>query len=346
MSEETRIVEEETAETPAGSEQPEAAADPSAPTESTSAESAPDDENTTPPPAEASADEASAAADTSAADNSAADTSDSDESADNDESDESDESEGGRKVVRLSVGQEMTGTVKRVTDFGAFVDIGAGRDGLVHISELSVGRVNSVKDVVEEGQTVTVWIKRLDRERNRIGLTMISPDTKTIKDLQEGEIVEGTVSRMVPYGAFIDIGIGTDALLHVREMGNNYVAKPEDVVQLDEKLDVRIVSLNRRRRRIDVSIKGLREEPEAEAGETDAAAAGLADDGEGEVVDQFEDMEVLSPIQLAFKRAMEGSGGGVSNAEAGAGVRKSRQGKRARDLQNEIIQRTLDTMRE
>ena len=132
----------------------------------------------------------------------------------NEEADTSgEEADGSRKVVRLSVGQELTGTIKQVTEFGAFVDIGAGRDGLVHISELSVGRVTNVKDFVEEGQTVTVWIKRLNRERNRISLTMISPDTKTIRDLQEGEIVEGVVSRMVPYGAFIDIGVGTDALL-------------------------------------------------------------------------------------------------------------------------------------
>jgi len=141
------------------------------------------------------------------------------------------EDDSGKKVVRLSVGQELTGKVKQVTDFGAFVDIGAGRDGLVHISELSVGRVTNVKEVVEEGQNVTVWIKRLNRERNRISLTMISPDTRTIRDLQEGEVVEGVVSRMVPYGAFINIGVGTDALLHVREMGNNYVEKPEDVVE-------------------------------------------------------------------------------------------------------------------
>ena len=161
-----------------------------------------------------------------------------------------------KRVVRLSVGQEITGTVKQVTDFGAFVDIGAGRDGLVHISELSVGRVTNVKDIVEEGQSVTVWIKRLNRERNRISLTMISPDTKTIRDLQEGEVVEGVVTRMVPYGAFIDIGVGSDALLHVREMGNNYVEKPEDVVEIDEKLEVRVITLNRRRRHIDVSIKG------------------------------------------------------------------------------------------
>jgi transcriptional accessory protein Tex/SPT6 len=254
------------------------------------------------------------------------------------------EANAGKKVVRLSVGQEMTGTIKQVTEFGAFVDIGAGRDGLVHISELSVGRVSNVKDVVEEGQTVTVWIKRLNRERNRISLTMISPDTKTIRDLQEGEIVEGVVTRMVPYGAFIDIGVGTDALLHVREMGNNYVEKPEDIVEIDEKLEVRVMTLNRRRRHIDVSIKGLREEEEGEEAESENAASAAGEDSDGQVVDKFENIDVLSPMELAFKRATEGGGGEVPQPKS-ARRQRSRQ-HRARSVQADIIQRTLDTMRE
>ena len=254
------------------------------------------------------------------------------------------EADASKKVVRLSVGQEITGTIKQVTEFGAFVDIGAGRDGLVHISEMSVGRVSNVKDVVEEGQTVTVWIKRLNRERNRISLTMISPDTKTIRDLQEGEIVEGVVTRMVPYGAFVDIGVGTDALLHVREMGNNYVEKPEDIVEIDEKLEVRVMTLNRRRRHIDVSIKGLREEEEGEEAESENAASAAGEDSDGQAVDKFENIEVLSPMELAFKRATEAEGGEVPQPKS-ARRQRSRQ-HRARSVQADIIQRTLDTMRE
>ncbi|MYH61192.1 MAG: S1 RNA-binding domain-containing protein [Caldilineaceae bacterium SB0675_bin_29] len=254
------------------------------------------------------------------------------------------EADTAKTVVRLSVGQEITGKVKQVTDFGAFVDIGAGRDGLVHISELTVGRVTNVKDIVEEGQSVTVWIKRLNRERNRISLTMISPDTKTIRDLQEGEIVEGVVSRMVPYGAFIDIGVGTDALLHVREMGSNYVEKPEDVVEIDEKLEVRIITLNRRRRHIDVSIKGLREEPEGDEADSAEMDAAQGEESEGQVVDKFENVEVLSPMELAFKRAMEAGGGEIALPKSTR--RRKRRQHRARSEQAQIIQRTLDTMRE
>ncbi len=251
--------------------------------------------------------------------------------------------DGDRRVVRLSVGQEVKGIIKRITEFGAFVDIGAGRDGLIHISELAVGRVNQVADVVQAGQTMTLWIKKLDRERNRISLTLISPDTKTIKDINDGDIVPGTVARLVPYGAFIDIGIGTDALLHVREMSNNYVAKPEDVVKVGETLDVRILTVNRRRRRIDVSLKGLRDEPEPEMAEIAQAAAALGVQEGQEMVDSYENVQVLSPMELAFKRAMEAEGVEVNTD---TNQRRGGRSKKARSMQDEIIRRTLETMRE
>jgi small subunit ribosomal protein S1 len=256
-----------------------------------------------------------------------------------------DGAEGGdRRVVRLSVGQEVKGTIKRITDFGAFVDIGAGRDGLIHISEMAVGRVNQVADVVQAGQEMTLWIKKLDRARNRISLRLISPDTKTIKDINDGDVVPGTVARLVPYGAFIDIGVGTDALLHVREMSNNYVAKPEDVVKIGETLDVRILTVNRRRRRIDVSLKGLRDEPEPEMAEMAQAAAALGVKEDEEIVDSFENVQVLSPMELAFKRAMEAEG--VEVEAAATSKRRGGRGKKNRSMQDEIIRRTLETMRE
>lgn len=277
---------------------------------------------------------------------SAADASATDDAAEGDVADDEDDDAAGseRRVVRLSVGQEVTGVVKRITDFGAFVDIGAGRDGLVHISEMAVGRVNQVSDVLAVGQEATLWIKKLDRARNRISLTLISPETKTIKDIQEGDVVPGTVTRLVPYGAFVDIGVGTDALLHVREMGNNYVAKPEDVVSSGETLDVRIISVNRRRRRIDLSLKGLRDEPEPEVEEAAEAAAALGVADDEEIVDPYENVTVLSPMELAFKRAMEAEG--VEVDTDGADKRRGRRSKKNRAMQEEIIRRTLETMRE
>ena len=163
-----------------------------------------------------------------------------------------------RKVVKtLAVGQEVEGVVKRVTEFGAFIDIGVGRDGLVHVSELSQRRVAKASDVVQEGQTVTVWIKELDRDKNRISLSMVPPGTLTMHDLEEGMVVTGTVTRMERYGAFLDIGVGRDGMLHVKEMGHGFIEKPEDVIHLGEEVQVQIVGLDQRRGRVDLSRKSL-----------------------------------------------------------------------------------------
>lgn len=244
-------------------------------------------------------------------------------------------SEDGKQVVYLSVGQEVTGTIKRTTEFGAFVDIGAGRDGLIHISELAVGRVNKVGDVVKDGQQVTAWIKKLDRKRNRISLTLIAPGTRTLKDLKEGEIIPGTVSKIMPYGAFINIGVGTDALLHIREMSNGYVNKPEDVVKVGEALEARIISVDRRRRRIDLSLKGLRDEPESEVPVQSFNEPESAEPAE----DPYADVEVLSPMELAFKRAMEAEGMEMNVKKGGKDNKRGK--KRNRSIQDEIISRTL-----
>lgn len=248
---------------------------------------------------------------------------------------------GNKRVVRtLSVGQQVTGTVKRVADFGAFVDIGVGRDGLIHISELSVRRVGKVTDVLNEGQEVTAWIKKLDRARNRISLTLIDPNTKTIRDLEKGEVVQGTVTRILPYGAFVDIGVGRDALLHVREMGEGYVAKPEDVVKVGETIEARIIELSRRRGRVDLSLKGLRPEPEpVQAAPVQQQQAQVEDEPEEEVEDDFDDVEVLSPMELAFKKAMQAEGIELDIRKKKPGKRGRRE--RSRALQDEIIARTL-----
>jgi predicted RNA-binding protein with RPS1 domain len=267
---------------------------------------------------------------------------------------DSDSAEGGKSNVRiLSVGQQVHGTVKRIADFGAFVDIGVGRDGLIHISELSVRRVGKVTDVLAEGQEVTAWIKKLDRDRNRISLTLIDPNTKTIRDLNKDDIVQGTVTRILPYGAFVDIGIGRDALLHVREMGVGYVAKPEDVVKVGDTIEARIIELSRRRGRVDLSLKGLREEPEptpapqAEPAQSQPQASHSRrqpePEPEPEDEEDFEDLEVLSPMELAFKRAMEAEGMEMPISRKKQGKRNRHE--RNRSLQDEIIARTLSSGR-
>ena len=255
--------------------------------------------------------------------------------------------DGSSGVVRmLSIGQQVKGTVKRVTEFGAFVDIGVGRDGLVHISELSSKRVGKVSDVLQEGQEVMLWIKKLDRDRNRISLTLIEPGQRTIRDLQKGEVVEGTVTRILPYGAFVDIGVGRDALLHVREMGEGCIAKPEDVVQVGQLVETRIIEIARRRSRVDLSMKGLRPEPEVEQPVRSSSSSSYTPapepEPEPELPDNFADLEVLSPMQLAFKRAQEKSGVVLTPAKPVKTSRREDE-KRKRAIQEDIMARTLST---
>lgn len=248
---------------------------------------------------------------------------------------------GGPVVKLLSVGQALQGTVKRITEFGAFVDIGVGRDGLVHISELSTTRVAKVSDLLKEGQEVTLWIKKLDRDRNRISLTMIEPGKRTIRDLQVGEVVEGTVTRILPYGAFIDIGVGRDALLHVREMAEGFVAKPEDVVKPGDAVEVRIIEIARRRNRIDVSMKGLRPEPEPVQRQVEEATTPEPVAEEPEYEDRFADIEALTTMQLAFLKAQERSGVVLPTGKGKKQKRTQSYGKRA--AQDDIIERTLNS---
>lgn len=234
-----------------------------------------------------------------------------------------------KRIVKvLSVGMEVNGTVKRISEFGAFVDIGVGRDGLLHISELSPGRVHKVSDVVSEGDQVTVWIKDLDREKNRISLTMISPGTKTMRDLETGELVTGTVQRITNYGAFLDIGLDRDALLHVKEMADGYVAKPQDVVKVGDEVEARIIGVDRRRGRIDLSLKGLR--PAQDTGEDDVELAPLTFDQEEE--------EVPTIMEMAFRQAFDDQ---LHEDEPPSSYKRRRPRKDRRAQQSEIISRTL-----
>lgn len=228
-------------------------------------------------------------------------------------------------VKRLAPGMRFEGTVRDLTDFGAFVDIGVGRDGLVHVTEISREPVSDPGDVLRKGDKVNVWVKDLDRERNRISLTMIDPDTPTVDDLREGDVVRGRVVRLVQYGAFVDIGVEREALLHVREMGEGYVARPEDVVRVGDEIEARVASVDPRRKRVDISLKGLGEEA---VGNEDLS---FADDEE----------DAPTVMQVAMEEALR--------RQENPGD-KPRQNKRkpaaGREELDDIIRRTLESHRE
>ena len=167
-------------------------------------------------------------------------------------------------ILDLQIGQKMDGKVKNITDFGAFVDIGLPQDGLVHISELSRKKVEKVTDVVSVGQDIEVWVKKVDQKRGRISLTMVKPISLRIRDIEEGAELEGVVTRLESYGAFVDIDSERDGLVHISQITHEYIDTPGDALSVGDSVNVKVLKVNKKKRQIDLSIKALVEPPAKE----------------------------------------------------------------------------------
>lgn len=165
----------------------------------------------------------------------------------------------------LEVGQLREGVVQRLTDFGAFVDLG-GVDGLIHISDLAWNRIKHPSEVVKEGQKVEVSVISFDKEKNRISLglkqTVEEPWVLFTKNVNVGDIVSGTVVNLVDFGAFVRLNEGVDGLLHVSQISEEHVAKPSDKLNIGDKLNVKVLEINEEERKISLSLKeaSLKEE--------------------------------------------------------------------------------------
>ena len=165
--------------------------------------------------------------------------------------------------AKISVGDRMEGTVKNVTDFGAFIDLG-GVDGLLHISEMSWGRVENPKKVSQVGDKVEVMIK--DLHDTKIALSLKFPETNpwanAAEDYAVGTVITGKVARMTDFGAFVELAPGVDALLHVSQISRAHVDKPSDVLSVGQEITAQVVDLNEAEKKISLSMKAL--EPAAE----------------------------------------------------------------------------------
>ena len=172
--------------------------------------------------------------------------------------------------AKISVGDRMEGTVKNVTDFGAFIDLG-GVDGLLHISEMSWGRVENPKKVFQVGDKVEVMIK--DIHDTKIALSLKFPETNpwanAAEDYAVGTVITGKVARMTDFGAYVELAPGVDALLHVSQISRAHVDKPSDVLSVGQEITAQVVDLNKAEKKISLSMKAL-EQPEEASEETDA----------------------------------------------------------------------------
>lgn len=227
-------------------------------------------------------------------------------------------------IPRLSLSDikpkmELKGIVKKVELIGAFVDIGLEQNALLHISRMK-GRVSNVNDSFAEGQEITVWVHAVDREQGRVSLTTIRPSAVEWNEISVGQIYTGKVVRIEKFGVFVDIGAGRPGLVHVSELTSGFVTTPADVVEKDQEVQVKVISVNAQKNQINLSMKAL-----ANAVEQDATE------------EEEEEDEPPTAMALALQRAKEST---KSMSDLSPSAAKSTAQRRAQ--QDDILRRTLE----
>ncbi len=182
-------------------------------------------------------------------------------------------------LTQLQKGQIRKGVVSSIVNFGAFVDLG-GVDGLVHVSELSWKHIDHPTEVVEVGQEVTVEVLDVDMDRERVSLslkaTQEDPWQQFARTHQMGQIVPGKVTKLVPFGAFVRVEEGIEGLVHISELAERHVEIPEQVVQVNDDVMVKIIDIDLERRRISLSLKQANEGVDTVSDDFDPTLYGMA----------------------------------------------------------------------
>src|SRR5438105_614589 len=205
---------------------------------------------------------------------------------------------------KLNPGDVVDGTISNIVDFGAFVDLD-GMDGLIHISELSWSHVNHPSEVLEIGQKVNVKVLDIDRERQRISLglkqTQTDPWQQVLESYQEGDVVQGKVTKVVTFGAFVEILPGVEGLVHISELAQHHVENPREVVSQGDTVNVRILEVDAERRRLSLSLKRVEDGMPVQPKPGDEAAPPAIDLSE----DVFAEAPALEEPELEEPEAEE-----------------------------------------
>lgn len=174
------------------------------------------------------------------------------------------------RLAEIHEGDVLEGKVARLTDFGAFVDLG-GVDGLVHVSEIAHEHVSKPSDALKVGQDVKVKVLSVDPEAGRVSLsikaTQKGPWERVEDEIHEGDVVEGKVKRLTDFGAFVEILPGVEGLLHISQISHKHIATPHEVLTPGEDIRVKVLEMSPKERRIALSLKALEEQPESYVGE-------------------------------------------------------------------------------
>jgi predicted RNA-binding protein with RPS1 domain len=224
---------------------------------------------------------------------------------------------------------KYTGTVIKTTLAGALVDIGMDTPAVIHISQLQKEPINRVEDVVTIGQTVDVWVKRVEPKRNRIELTMIEPLDVEWREINKGMTLKGKITRIESFGIFVDVGAERPGLVHISEITHDYIKTPNDVVKEGEEVEVQVLDVNRRRKQIKLSMKALEVKPAPEPKPAKRTKA---------VVQEEPSEPVPTAMEIAFREAMERSD---NNEEQPQVQTKTKSTKTAEEM-DDIFSRTLE----
>ena len=225
------------------------------------------------------------------------------------------------------------GTVIKTSLAGALVDIGLEIPGVVHISQLQKEPVNRVEDVVQVGQTVEAWVKRVVPKRKRLELTLIQPLDLEWREIKKDMVVKGKIVRLEKFGAFVEIGAERPGLIHISEITHDYISKPSDVIKEGEEVEVMVLSVNRLKKQIKLSMKALEVPPAVdevyEREEPGGKGKSNKDAGPAE--------SVPTAMEMALREAMERN---KDTDEEPALSEKSDSTKNDKELED-ILERTL-----
>lgn len=253
-------------------------------------------------------------------------------------------------LADLKPKMQLTGTVKRLELYGAFIDLGIDATGLVHISKLGGEQVNRVSDVLKEGDEVTVWVEKVDPERQQVMLTMVPPLAVDWSELKTDQVYTGTITRLENFGAFVNIGAEREGLVHISELSHDYVKNASEVVKVGQEVQVKVLGFNRRKRRIDLSMKALTEKPEEEPAAAPRGGQRRSEprekqrerEYEVEVIDD-EAEEMPTAMEIALRRALGNETITAVKSESRNQGKKQKKQQREdqRRVQEDLLKRTL-----
>jgi len=235
---------------------------------------------------------------------------------------------GGKTALAdLKPKDELKGTVTRLELSGAVVDVGAEREGLLHVSALGKDKVNRVQDALQVGQQISVWVKKVDPHKGELQLTMIPPLAHDWTDMKTGTVVHGKVTRIEKFGVFLDFGAERPGLIHISELSNEYVKDIATVAKVGDEMDAAIMEIDRKKKQVHLSRKALEAKPQLREKEAEPEEA------------QEPEAKPITTMEAAFLKAQAGN----SDASSAAISRIRELSAKKRRQQEDLLSRTLET---